>query len=127
VFRLAIVAGKGRGLLADRAIPAGTCLERAPAVRLPAQDRVLIDRTAFFPYTFADPQTFGRTEHACLVAFGSLTFCNHSESPNAVVRWTDDAVGPWASLEAIQDISKNEEITVFYTNISEYSSAAMFV
>src|SRR3546814_21012597 len=81
-----------------------------------------VDGTALFPYTFADPVSFGRTEaaaHAAFIAFGSLTFCNHAEKPNAAVRWETDATGPWAVLEALRDIAAGEEITLFYTNIAE--------
>ncbi len=128
MFRLALIAGKGRGLLASRPIPAGTCLERAPVVRLSAKDRALLDQTAFFAYHFADPQTFDADGgHDCLIAFGQLTFCNHSAQPNATVRWSEDDVGIWASLEALREILPDEEITLFYTNISEYSSPDLFI
>ena len=60
--------------------------------------------------------------HECFIAFGGLTFCNHAVQPNAVVRWLTDEVGLWASLEALCDIAPDEEITLFYTNISEYSA-----
>lgn len=129
MFRLARIAGKGRGLLASQAIPAGTVIERAPAVRLSAEDRAAVDRTALFPYCFADPATFGRTEaagHATFVAFGALTFCNHAANPNAVVQWESDDAGPWAVLEALRDIAEGEEITLFYTNIAEYEAGDFF-
>lgn len=128
MFRLANVAGKGRGLVADRPIAAGCRLERAPAVRLGAEDRAHLDQTAFFAYYFADPQHFGAPGgHDALVAFGQLTFCNHAEQPNAVVHWEEDEAGLWAVLEAIVDIATGEEITLFYTNVSEYSAADLFI
>ena len=130
MVRLSQVAGKGRGLLATRAIPPGTCIELAPGVRIAARDRELIDRTGLFAYSFADPETFGRGDHGghgCLFAFGLLTFCNHSEHPNAAVAWIEDEVGLWARLEAVLPIAENEEITLFYTNISEYSATDLFI
>lgn len=127
MFRLAQVAGKGRGLLATRPIPAGSCIELAPAVRLGEKDRALIDQTGLFPYSFADPAGFGSGRHGCLIAFGHLTFCNHSEQPNAVIRWDEDDVGSWARLEALRDIAEGEEITLFYTNISEYLTTDLFI
>ena len=124
MIRLASIAGKGRGLLADRPIVAGTLMERAPAVRLSAEDRARVDRTALFPYCFADPATFGQagSGHAAFVVFGALTFCNHADKPNAAVRWESDQAGLWALLEALRDIAAGEEITLFYTNIAEYEA-----
>jgi hypothetical protein len=131
MFRLAKIPGKGRGLLASATIAAGSVIERAPAVRLAAEDRALVDRTALFAYTFVDPEAFSSggpaAGHECLLAFGSLTFCNHSAQPNAVVRWTSDDVGIWASLEALRTIAPDEEITLYYTNISEYSAGDLFI
>ncbi len=127
MFRLAWVPGKGRGLLAETAIPAGTRIERAPAVRLSAQDRAAIHRTGLFPYTFVDPESFESGRHGCMLAFGQLTFCNHSARPNAAIRWIRDDEGLWADLEALQSIAAGEEITLFYTNIAEYSSGDLFI
>lgn len=122
MFRLGKIAGKGRGLLASRAIGAGTLIERAPAVRLSAADRAVLDGTGLFPYYFADPAGYeGRGAHDGLIAFGALTFCNHSANPNAAVRWTSDPLGLWAELAALRDIAEGHEITLFYTNIGEYA------
>ena len=129
MFRLARIAGKGRGLLARGPIGAGMVIERAPAVRLSAVERRQVDRTALFPYCFADPDGFAASAaeeaadgHDGLFAFGSLTFCNHSANPNAAVRWQVDDVGLWAELAALRDIADGEEITLFYTNIAEYAA-----
>lgn len=130
MFRLARIAGKGRGLVARGRIGAGTIIERAPAVRLSAADRRLVDRTALFPYCFADPEGFAGAAagqagdaHDGFFAFGSLTFCNHAADPNAAVRWQSDEIGFWALLEARRDIAGGEEITLFYTNIADYAAA----
>ena len=127
MVRLALVPGKGRGLVACEAIAAGSRIERAPAVRLAAADRAVIDRTALFAYTFVEPDRFGSGNHGCLLAFGQLTFCNHSEHPNAGIRWSEDDIGLWAELEALRSIAAGEEITLFYTNISEYSAGDLFI
>jgi SET domain len=127
MFRLAMVPGKGRGLLACEAIRPGTCLERAPAVRLRATDRERIHRTGLFPYTFVEADGSADGAQGCILAFGHLTFCNHSESPNAVIRWSSDSVGLWGHLEAMRFIAAGEEITLFYTNITEYSARDLFI
>ena len=131
MFKVVQVPGKGRGLLATETLPAGCVIERVPAVRLGPEDRTKVDSTALFAYTFADPAEFAdgtpESDRDCLLAFGSLTFCNHSERPNAVIRWSADEVGLWASLEALQSILPGEEITLYYTNISEYSASDLFI
>lgn len=128
MFKLERVTGKGRGLLASRAIPAGTQIERAPAVRLPAGDRQLIEQSALFPHTFADPAAYAtQADYGLLVVFGQLTFCNHAEEPNAAIRWEEDEIAIWANLEATRDINPGDEITLYYTNITEYSAADLFI
>ena len=128
MLRVDLIPGKGRGLRAERAIAAGTEIERAPAVRLPASQQALLDQTAIFPYYFADPEGFGSQDGAdCLFAFGWLTFCNHAAEPNAEVTWIDDPLGLWAILTATRDIAVDEEITLFYTNIADYKSGDLFI
>ena len=128
MLRVDQIPGKGRGLRAEKAIAAGTEIERAPAVRLPAAEQVLLDQTGIFPYYFADPNRYGNEAGAdCLLAFGRLTFCNHAAEPNAEVTWTDDALGFWAVLTAIRNIAQGEEITLFYTNIADYKSGDLFI
>ena len=132
MLRVDQIPGKGRGLRADRAIPADTEMERAPAIRLPAGQRALLDQTGIFPYYFADPAAYGGEDAGkegadCLFAFGRLTFCNHAAEPNAAVTWIEDSLGFWAVLTAIRDIAANEEITLFYTNIADYKSGDLFI
>ncbi len=128
MLRVDQIPGKGRGLRADQPIAGGTLIERAPAVRLPAAEKALLDRTGVFPYYFADPQGYGPGGgHDCLLAFGQLTFCNHAADPNAAVSWIDDDLGFWATLTALRDIARNEEVTLFYTNISDYKSGDLFI
>ena len=128
MLRFDYIPGKGRGIRANRPVTAGTLLEKAAAVRLPADQRVLLDRTGVFAYYFADPATFGNSDDVdCLLAFGMLTFCNHAEEPNAEVSWFEDTMGFWARLDAIKDIAKDEEVTLFYTNLSDYQAGDHFV
>ena len=128
MLRVDQIPGKGRGLRAEQAIAAGTELERAPAVRLPAAEQALLDQTGIFPYYFADPSGYGNEAGVdCLFAFGRLTFCNHAAEPNAEVTWTNNSLGFWAVLTAIRDIAQDEEITLFYTNIADYKSGDLFI
>lgn len=128
MLKVAMIPGKGRGILANRAIAAGALIEKAPAARMPSEERHLIDQTDVFTYYFADPGSYARKgQYDCLLAFGLSSLCNHAEKPNAVVSWTEDTVGLWASLIALEDIAPDQEVTVFYTNITEYESYELFI
>lgn len=61
------------------------------------------------------------------IVFGFSSLCNHSENPNACIKWTKDEIGLWAHLIALKDIQPEEEILVFYTNIDEYSLVHEFI
>ncbi len=128
MLRVATFAGKGRGVEATRAIACGTMMERAPGLRLPGHQRQLIDQTGLFPYYFAEPAAFtAGAAYDCLMAFGCLTCCNHADDPNAAVTWTEDSIGLWAELHALRHIAEAEEVTLRYTNISEYRAADLFI
>lgn len=128
MLKVETIPGKGRGILAGQSIATGCLIERAPAARMPASERPLLDRTDVFTYYFADPGSYARDGgYDCLLAFGLSSLCNHAEKPNAVVSWEEDSVGLWASLIALEDIEENEEVTVFYTNITEYDSYEHFI
>lgn len=61
------------------------------------------------------------------LVFGLASFCNHAEKPNASVKWVENEIGLWSHLIAQKDIKEGEEVTLFYTNIDEYSEAEKFV
>ncbi|MGK7954302.1 MAG: hypothetical protein AB4063_03415 [Crocosphaera sp.] len=43
------------------------------------------------------------------------------------MEWVENEVGLWSHLIAQKDIEVGEEVTLFYTNIDEYSEAKKFV
>jgi len=116
--------GKGRGIVAIKSISKGTLIESAPASAFPAEERKVIDKTEIFKYYFVNPteyKSMNNKEIKGYVVFGLSSLCNHAEHPNAKIEWRKDEVGLWADLIALQDILADEEVTVFYTNIDEYS------
>ncbi len=117
------IPGKGRGTKASEAIAKGTLIEVAPAGIFPADQRPIINQTEIFEYYFVRPPEYGESKHVPgYVVFGLSSLSNHSELPNARVDWVHDDIGWWAHLVAISDISKGDEVTVFYTNIDEYDT-----
>ena len=102
---------KGRGVFAAAPIPAGTLIEAAPVIIVPAKDCRLLDQTILHDYYFhwdGDPDGEGRGA----VALGLVALCNHSRRPRARVR-RNPAHGT-LDLVALMPIAAGEELTIDY-------------
>ena len=102
---------KGRGIFAREAIAAGTPIESAPVIIVPAAQCPLLDRTILHDYYFhwdGDPDGEGRGA----VALGLVALCNHSCRPNARVRrnFAQDTL----DLVALAPIAAGGEVTIDY-------------
>lgn len=109
---------KGRGVFATGLIPAGSVIERAPVLVMPAED-VLSGVTGELlqHYVFE----WGRGTVALALGFGSMY--NHSYSPNA--RYDD--VGRLTKVyTALRDIQQGEEITINYNGHQDDDSPVGF-
>lgn len=85
---------KGRGVVATELIPQGTLIEKAPVVAFPAEERSLLDKTEVFKYYFVMPSEYDPSKKAGgYLVFGLSSFCNHAESPNTYIRWSEDEMG----------------------------------
>ena len=110
-IRIAAIAGKGRGVVAGRAILAGTRVAADVAVELAGADCDRLEATALGDFYFAHPDD---PERGCLV-FGPLSFVNHAELPNARVVWRQaPGIGWVAELHTLRDIPAGEELTHRY-------------
>lgn len=105
------VAGKGRGVIALRACAAGTEVERAPVIVVPAADllerqdgRTVLDE--YLLYWSDEP------EKEVAMGGGLLMFYNHSDEPN--VEFTDGPEPETMSVIALRDIVAGEELTYDY-------------
>jgi hypothetical protein len=104
-------AVRGRGIFARVAIPAGTVVEAAPVIIVPAAECVMLDRTILHNYYFhwdGDPDGDGRGA----LGLGLVSLCNHSSCPRARVdrNFSRDTL----DLVAIADIEPGGEITIDY-------------
>jgi SET domain-containing protein len=102
---------KGRGIFAAAPIAAGTVIEAAPVIVVPATECPLLDRTILHDYYFhwdGDPDGEGRGA----VALGLVALCNHSRRPRARVR-RNFAQGT-LDLVALLPIAAGEEVTIDY-------------
>jgi SET domain-containing protein len=102
---------KGRGIFACEPIAAGTLIEAAPVIIVPAEQCPLLDRTILHDYYFhwdGDPDGDGRGA----VALGLVALCNHSRRPNARVR--RNLAQDTLDLVALSSIAAGDEVTIDY-------------
>ena len=102
---------KGRGIFAREPFAAGTLIEAAPVIIVPAQQCPLLDRTILHDYYFhwdGDPEGQGRGA----VALGLIALCNHSRRPNARVR--RNPARETLDLMALTPIAEGDEVTIDY-------------
>jgi hypothetical protein len=108
------VKTKGRAVFALIDIPKHSVILQSHAVLVPKEDSLKLGDTGLWPYRFA-------LGNQCAFVFGEMSFCNHSETPNAAVSWTQlTPVSAVANLIALTDISANSEIEIFYADVEEY-------
>jgi SET domain-containing protein len=102
---------KGRGIFASSPIAAGSVIEAAPVIIVPASECPLLDQTILHDYYFhwdGDPDGEGRGA----VALGLVALCNHSRRPRARVRRN---LGQGTlDLVALAPIAAGEEVTIDY-------------
>jgi len=111
--RVEICSGRerGRGVFACEAIAAGSVVETAPVIVVPAAECPVLDRTILHDYYFhwdGDPDGDGRGA----LALGLVSLCNHSSRPRARA-WRNLAQRT-LDLIAIADIAPGQEITIDY-------------
>lgn len=122
------IAGKGRGVIATHDIAEGIVLEVAPVVVFPPEQRTIIDKTELSKYYFVRSIEYTESKNIKgYIILGLASLCNHRKEPNSYVDWIENEVGLWSHLIAKKDIKAGEEVTMFYTNIDEYSEARKFV
>ena len=106
---------KGRGVFAAAPIAAGTLIEAAPVIIVPATECPLLDRTILHDYYFhwdGDPDGGPGGEGRGAVPLGLVALCNHSRRPRARVR-RNLAQGT-LDLVALAPIPAGEEVTIDY-------------
>ncbi len=107
LVKLMPVAGKGRGVIARRAIPKGTLIEAAPVIRMKKADR--LDRSTIlshYPFEWPDPP------YVQAFVLGWIALLNHADAPNcrSEVDVKDEVIRCWTTT----DIKKGTELTHDY-------------
>lgn len=100
----------GRGLFAGADIAAGELVASASVLVLPPEQTAHVDKGLMRHYVFDWTSDAETTQYA--VAFGEISFCNHSASPNC--RFDLDRERLCVCLYAVRDLREGEELTIDY-------------
>lgn len=112
---------KGLILVTTDTVAAGALLSSAILYQVPSVDLQHIARTDFYKFVFFRPDEAVGRERCGYIAFGPVSFCSHSDEPNAHVSWIKVGGTNIIELRAGECIAHGEEITMKYSNIHEYS------
>ena len=105
---IAHLAGKGRGMVAARDLPAHALIERAPVIAFPVEHWEALDRTALTDYPFLwDPAGDGGA-----LALGYVSLYNHAYQPNAMYDKEYDRGA--MVIRTLRAVAAGEELTVNY-------------
>ena len=103
------IAGKGRGVFANKPIPAETVIEIAPVIVMNLVERKLLDQTKLHDYIFL----WGNKEDKCAMALGWVPVYNHSYKSNC--EYFMDFDEETMFIKTVKDIAVNEELTINYS------------
>ncbi len=123
--RLAVVQvspAKGRGVIARKAIKAGTVIDVAHVLLISPEEWKLIKQTRLYDFAFEWSGEGTGLTHA--LAMGPGEFINHSYEPNA--RYDMDHESKVITFTTIKNISAGEEITVNYNGDADNKDKLWF-
>jgi SET domain-containing protein len=107
LLKLVPIDGKGRGVVATRAIKRGKLVEAGPVIPMKKKDR--LDRStvlSHYPFEWNDPPYI----HAFPLGFAGLL--NHSDTPNCKIE--SDVKGGVLCIYALRNIEAGEELVWNY-------------
>jgi SET domain-containing protein len=99
---------KGRGVFTSADIAAGTVVEVAPVVVMPAADRLHLDQTLLHDYIFE----WGDDRSSCAMALGWVPIYNHSYKSNC--EYCMDFEAGTMKVQTIRPVQAGDELTVNY-------------
>ena len=115
LFIIDNVAGKGRGLIANKPIKQGEIILRDPAIEIKENDREYLNKTVMRTHYH-----FYKTEQTMeyYVCFGPGSLLNHDKVSNVSKCFEQDELGPWLVVSAARDIEPGEELCLTYLDPS---------
>ena len=99
------IAHAGRGVFALTSIQKGELIEQCPVLEISEDDTAHVTEESLVTYMYY-------FDKKSVVALGFGSIYNHTDTPNA--RYKENLAEKIIEFWAIQDIQKNEEITVSY-------------
>lgn len=102
------MAKAGRGVFANINILKGETIESCPVVEIPSQDAESINKSILVTYIYY----LGKSKNKMFLALGFGSIYNHSPYPNA--KYKVSLKDKRIDFIALENIEKNEEITLDY-------------
>lgn len=114
------ILSAGRGVFAKVDIMKGEVIEQCPFIEFPEDDALVINDSMLIAYIYY----LGKNKERSMILLGFGSIYNHSDKPNAKYkeRYKDNIV----DFIAINQIKKNEEITVNYIQSDDKHSPLWF-
>ncbi len=119
-LRIGAAGSKGNGVFAAKRYAPDEVIEQAPVLVLPESEQAPLDQTTLYHYYFA----WGATGQSIGIAFGFVSFANHSYHPNA--RYVKRTEARMMELTALREIEPDEEITINYNGDPDDQSPLWF-
>jgi SET domain-containing protein len=104
------IPDSGRGVFAKVYIKKGEIIEICPVIEIPKNDFANINQSFLVTYFFS----YGAKKDKLVIALGFGSIYNHTYEPNATYRQKEKE--QIMEFVALEDIKKDEEITVNYNN-----------
>lgn len=108
-----IISNAGRGVFAKHDIKKGEVIESCPIIEIEEGDRENLNESKLVTYFFY----FGENKERMAIVLGYGSIYNHSHIPNATFSIRD--LDMKIDFVAINDITKDEEITFDYRHGNE--------
>lgn len=117
---------KGVTLIARQDAVAGIELCSAPTYEIDSTEREQLKALPIHKYVFVRSREFHCQDAHCrgYLAFGLISFCSHSDCPNAAIQWDTVDGQTMLRLFSLYHIKALEEVTIRYANVEEYQGAS---
>ncbi len=111
---------KGKGVFTVNRIKKNKLIERSPVIVMPAEQRILLDKTLLHDYIFE----WGINKDKCCMALGYISIYNHSYNSNC--EYCMDYDEGYIEVKTVRDIAAGEELCINYNGDWNNTSKVWF-